>query len=73
METPDSVFPNNWFSTHLGGHVAVYPMFAPGRRKERRSDVIEMLKAEYRVQDVVDYSGLEPAGLFLEGNGARPS
>ena len=69
-ETPDSVFPNNWFSTHPGGHVALYPMFAENRRKERRQDVIEMLKAEYRVQDIVDYSGLEPDGLFLEGTGA---
>ncbi len=69
-ETPDSVFPNNWFSTHPGGHVALYPMYAPNRRKERRADVIEMLKAEYRVQDVMDYSGLEPDGLFLEGTGA---
>ena len=69
-DTPDSVFPNNWFSTHPGGHVAIYPMFAPSRRKERRADVIEMLKAEYRVQDVVDYSGLEPDGLILEGTGA---
>ena len=23
---PDSVFPNNWVSTHAGGTVAVYPM-----------------------------------------------
>ena len=43
---PDSVFPNNWFSTHAGGRVAVYPMYAPNRRGERRADVIEMLKAE---------------------------
>ena len=69
-QTPDSVFPNNWFSTHPGGHVAIYPMFAPSRRKERRPDVIERLKREYRVQDVIDYSGLEPDGLFLEGTGA---
>lgn len=69
-ETPDSVFPNNWFSTHAGGHVAVYPMFAENRRKERRWDVIEMLKREYRVQDVIDYSGLEQDGLSLEGTGA---
>lgn len=68
--TPDSVFPNNWFSTHPGGHVALYPMFAPNRRLERRADVIQMLKARYRVQDVIDYSGLEPDGLFLEGTGA---
>ena len=40
------------------------------RRRERRSDVVEMLKAEYRVQDVIDYSGLEHDGLFLEGTGA---
>ncbi len=70
LETPDSVFPNNWFSTHSGGHIALYPMFSEARRKERRSDVLTMLKNEYRVQDVIDYSGLEPDGLFLEGTGA---
>ena len=68
--TPDAVFPNNWFSTHAGGHVALYPMYAPSRRRERRSDIIEMLKAHYRVQDVIDYSGLEHDGVFLEGTGA---
>jgi hypothetical protein len=68
--TPDSVFPNNWFSTHPGGHVALYPMYSRNRRRERRTDVIEMLKAEYRVQDVVDYSGLEHDDIFLEGTGA---
>lgn len=69
-DTPDAVFPNNWFSTHSGGHVAIYPMFAQNRRRERRYDVIEMLKEQYRVQDIIDYSGLEPDGLFLEGTGA---
>lgn len=69
-DTPDAVFPNNWFSTHPGGHIAMYPMHAPSRRRERRSDVIELLKQQYRVQDVIDYSGLEADGLFLEGTGA---
>lgn len=69
-DTPDSVFPNNWFSTHAGGHVALYPMKAPSRRRERRQDILEMLKSRYRVQDVIDYSGLEADGLFLEGTGA---
>jgi len=69
-DTPDSVFPNNWFSTHPGGQVALCPMFAKNRRRERRYDVIEFLKAQYRVQDVIDYSGLEPDGLALEGTGA---
>ncbi len=68
--TPDSVFPNNWFSTHAGGHIAIYPMKPLNRRLERREDVIELLKREYRVQDVIDYSGLEPDGIYLEGTGA---
>lgn len=67
---PDSVFPNNWFSTHSGGHIAVYPMYAASRRAERRTDVIETLKSLYRVQDVIDYSGLEYDDVFLEGTGA---
>ncbi len=70
FETPDSVFPNNWFSTHHGGRVAIFPMHSPSRRRERRHDVIEMLKSDYRVQEVVDYSGLEYDRLFLEGTGA---
>ncbi|KFF59559.1 amidinotransferase [Cryobacterium sp. MLB-32] len=68
--TPDSVFPNNWFSTHAGGHVALYPMYAPNRRSERRTDIVELLKERYRVQDVIDYSGLEQDGIYLEGTGA---
>ncbi|MBV1704220.1 MAG: amidinotransferase [Hyphomicrobiales bacterium] len=69
-DTPDSVFPNNWFTTHAGGRVAVYPMKAASRRAERRADVVELLKSRYRVQEVVDYSGFERDGLFLEGTGA---
>jgi hypothetical protein len=70
FDTPDSVFPNNWFSTHSGGQIAIYPMYAKNRRKERRTDVIELLKQQYRVQDVVDYSGLEYDDIYLEGTGA---
>lgn len=70
IETPDSVFPNNWFSTHTGGHIAIYPMYAKNRRKERRADIIELLKEQYRVQDVIDYSGLMYDEIYLEGTGA---
>ncbi|MBA6349654.1 citrulline utilization hydrolase CtlX [Colwellia sp. BRX8-9] len=70
LETPDSVFPNNWFSTHSGGQVAIYPMYARNRRKERRTDIIAMLKQQYRVQVVFDYSGLEYDDIYLEGTGA---
>ncbi|HET6673012.1 MAG TPA: arginine deiminase-related protein [Agromyces sp.] len=69
-DRPDSVFPNNWISTHSGGHIAVYPMYTPNRRGERRGDIVEALKAMYRVQDVIDYSGLEYDDVFLEGTGA---
>ena len=30
--TPDSIFPNNWFSTHYSNTVVLYPMFAENRR-----------------------------------------
>ncbi|MEG3755457.1 citrulline utilization hydrolase CtlX [Psychromonas arctica] len=69
-ETPDSVFPNNWLSTHSGGNIAIHSMYSPSRRRERRNDVIELLKSEYRVQSVIDFSGLEYDDIFLEGTGA---
>jgi hypothetical protein len=67
---PDSVFPNNWLSTHSGGRIGIFPMYAPNRRHERRSDILDFLKTHYRVQDVIDYSGLEMDSVFLEGTGA---
>lgn len=70
QDRPDAVFPNNWFSTHAGGHIAVYPMALPSRQREVRWDVIDELKRDYRVQDVIDYSGLAYDGVFLEGTGA---
>ena len=37
--TPDSVFPNNWFSTHDDGTLGLYPMYAENRRLERKPAV----------------------------------
>ncbi|SEK99058.1 hypothetical protein SAMN05216262_104181 [Colwellia chukchiensis] len=68
--TPDSVFPNNWFSSHHGGQLAIYPMYAKNRRLERRADIIAMLKQNYYVQHIIDYSGLEQDNIYLEGTGA---
>lgn len=68
--TPDSVFPNNWLSTHPDGRVALYPMCAPSRRLERRRDVIDALAEKYWVRSVTDYSCAERDGQFLEGTGA---
>ncbi|MEP6955186.1 MAG: arginine deiminase-related protein [Chthoniobacterales bacterium] len=69
-EKPDAVFPNNWFSTHHDGRVALYPMYSAARQRERRHDVIDELRKHYRVTDVVDYSKYEAQGQSLEGTGS---
>ena len=71
-ETPDAVFPNNWFSTHKDGTVYLYPMFAPNRRKERRQEVLDLLNQEYgfSIDRIMDWSKHEHIGLFLEGTGS---
>ena len=71
-ETPDAVFPNNWFSTHHDGIVYLYPMFAPNRRKERRQSVLELLteKHNFTIDRIIDLSKHEDKGLFLEGTGS---
>ncbi len=68
--TPDAIFPNNWVSFHDDGIVCLYPMHAPNRRLERRSDIIEDLKKKYAVDTVMDFSNHEQAGRFLEGTGS---
>lgn len=66
---PDSVFPNNWFTTHPGGQVVLSAMYAQNRRNERRSDVLDHLRAEFQVTDLIDLSPAEQTGQFLEGTG----
>ncbi len=69
--TPDSIFPNNWVSFHRDGRVALYPMFAPNRRLERREDILELLKEKgFRIDQVKDFSNYEDQDLFLEGTGS---
>ncbi|MCA1766688.1 MAG: amidinotransferase [Idiomarina sp.] len=69
-ETPDSVFPNNWFSTHSTGELVLYPMYCNNRRKERRADIIEFLQKTYGYNKTLDFSSLEQSGIFLEGTGS---
>src|SRR5262245_37321011 len=69
-EKPDAVFPNNWFSTHHDGRIALYPMYSAARRAERRYDVIEDLRSYFCVSEVVDYSNYERQEKFLEGTGS---
>lgn len=71
LDTPDSIFPNNWVSFHENGDVALYPMFAENRRRERREDVLETLEKEgFTIENIVDYTSAEEEGVFLEGTGS---
>ena len=71
MDTPDSIFPNNWVSFHKNGTVAMYPMFAENRRRERREEVINRLEKEgFLVDGFMDYTVAEEDGYFLEGTGS---
>lgn len=71
-ETPDALFPNNWISTHADGTVALYPMFAPNRRTERREDVPFVLEHQFGfdVRQIIDFTEFESHNKFLEGTGS---
>lgn len=71
MDTPDSVFPNNWVSFHSNGDVAIYPMFAQNRRLERRDEVfLKLEEVGFRIENIIDYTSAEDEGVFLEGTGS---
>ena len=67
---PDAIFPNNWVTFHSDGTVILYPMFAHNRRHERRQDIIESLRKNFKVTNVVDLSKYEKENRFLEGTGS---
>ena len=69
--SPDSIFPNNWVSFHNDGKVVLYPMFAPNRRVERRTDILETLKVKgFEITEIDDLSHFENQQKFLEGTGS---
>lgn len=70
-DTPDSIFPNNWISTHENGDLALYPMFAENRRLERRPELLDLIEQNgFEIKNVVDYTSAEEDGVFLEGTGS---
>ena len=70
-DTPDSIFPNNWVSFHENADVALYPMFAENRRKERREEILDTLEEKgYHIENIMDYTAAEADGFFLEGTGS---
>jgi len=70
VSTPDSVFPNNWFSTHEDGLYVTYPMYWPQRRIERREDVLEVLDQDHAIKRTLSLEHWESEGRFLEGTGS---
>ena len=83
--TPDSIFPNNWFSTHSALEfedeedatdsekpaVVLYPMYAQNRREERSKNVLPKLEQFYKNGfKVIDLTVKEKENAFLEGTGS---
>ena len=73
-DLPDSLFPNNWFSTHKypglldSRLICVYPMKAPTRQKEVNLKIVEDLSEESG--KTIDFTGYTEKGGVLEGTGA---
>lgn len=67
---PDAVFPNNWVSFHADGTVVLYPMCVAARRPERRSAVLDAVRAHHHLTRVLDHTALERDGIYVEGTGS---
>jgi len=72
--TPDSVFPNNWFTTHpvteqKEATVVFYPMKTPSRRAERRQYIVSQLQSIYTREISFTPWEMEDFPHFLEGTG----
>ena len=68
--TPDSIYPNNWFSTHSTRELVLYPMFAENRRKERKPHVLETIEKHFSAHKIIDLTVWEEKNRFLEGTGS---
>ncbi|RTR61072.1 amidinotransferase [Pseudomonas aeruginosa] len=67
--TPDSIFPNNGFSTHADGTLVLYPMQGRNRRLERGKPILPALEG-FRIGTRIDLTGHEQQDIFLEGTGS---
>lgn len=70
--TPDAVFPNNWFSTDVTGNLYLYPMACENRQREvKPAQLVRFLEAEnFNVKNVIDVRSLAVDNAKLEGTGA---
>lgn len=66
----DAVFPNNWISTHEDGTLITYPMYAPSRRTERRTAILEQLAETFLVERKITLEHHEDEQRYLESTGS---
>lgn len=70
VQLPDSIFPNNWFTTHANGTIVLYPMMTPNRRAERRNDILNLLAEKYGYTTTHDLTHHTRQEQYLEGTGS---
>lgn len=68
--SPDSIFPNNWISTHNNERIITYPMEPANRRLERRQDIIDDFLKNRGYKEHVAFEKWEADNKFLEGTGS---
>ncbi len=70
--TPDSIFPNNWISTHSNGMIFTYPMLVKNRQLERRKDIVLDLFSRFGFSYLIELEDYEDAipPQYLEGTGS---
>jgi hypothetical protein len=69
--SPDSIFPNNWFSIEPHSKkLVLYPMMAENRRKERKGAIIDYLREHSQASSVIDLTSWETEERYLEGTGS---
>lgn len=71
-ESPDAVFPNNWFATTPQvPSLSLFPMKVPNRRLEARSDIVQFLRDRAPPSaPLIDLRRFVDQNLFLEGTGS---
>jgi hypothetical protein len=71
-QTPDAVFPNNWFATDSDGNIQLFPMKTENRQWEVRPDDAKVLLQQNGlvVKQVINVVLNEDKSQILEGTGA---